>query len=332
MIFEYNEENKTRNKDKSININHYNLKNNIKVLTGKAKSATGTKINKPFQDALEWKIIRQGKAEILIAALADGAGSAKKSHEGASLAVQNFINYVDRKIKTKMKQKYLPFFINKPNKLSYLFWDRNLIKNAFENCYKKISIEASASSNDISEYNTTLVGLLAIREHEGESVLFCGSIGDSVSIVMRREDSFTKKVFIKGNKIDHNTNIEGMKTNLIKVEQFLEITKGEYSNETVFLTFKDWEKYYAEGIIQNLLGVILASDGLNNIYFKQMQKLVNNSNKYTWIVEPNEEILLKLFHFFLKQEINNKIFSDVLKKDKIMNFNNDDKSLLLAIF
>lgn len=286
------------------------------------------------QDRLKWKIQRVDGTEILVAALADGAGTSSKADVGAQLAVDAFVDFV---FETVEKKAYIDFVFERLGSnisLKNLLMDRRFIKKAFGDCRSNLVNKAQQEESDLEEYSTTLIGLILVKDENGSSSINIAGIGDSVSILVSNmgflpaaETKDFQACFVPISRIEYT------KARTIRTEQLIEIIKGEYANETVFLTSPNWEDFFSSKTSDSVCGVVLASDGLNYIYFKQVQTGLETSHdsKFIWQVIPDENMIARLLNALAEGKLTDSVVSELLENNALSEINADDKSLLVVL-
>jgi len=134
-------------------------------------------------------------------------------------------------------------------------------------------------------------------------VLVCGGVGDSLGLVVTRSGDL-----------------------LFPVSP----SKGEYINETAFITMDGWQNFLSlsEGI-QDPTGLLVFSDGLMNILYGMKY------DRGEWRVIPDRELVYRLIdHVREKKDealLNRELF-EMLSSSKAQKMNDDDKSLILVLF
>ncbi len=104
-----------------------------------------------------------GFPSCLIAALADGAGSANRGLEGAEIAVATFVRFLKERVTAGDE-------IN-----------RALVTQAFRHAHEAIRAAAETAALPIQEFATTLVGVVSLDSHT-----FFGFVGDGAAVACVR--------------------------------------------------------------------------------------------------------------------------------------------------
>lgn len=168
----------------------------------------------------------------LVVIVADGAGSAEFSDEGARVAVEECLSLIAEKVQQAAlsRQDYHEIFMTVAERVSHFARSFQL---APRDCY-------------------TTLNVLHCTEHG----TFNASIGDSGSIVLTADG---------------------------ELEILAEPFKGEYANETTFLTKRMIEKYFTYGSThEGVTGFISATDGIFDMLFQRDQI---NSKSVTGLIE-----------------------------------------------
>jgi len=256
------------------------------------------------EDAISLKVYKAGQAYVFLFALADGAGSAENSKEGAQFSTQNFIKILRSYLR---KDKHL---ILRPDIFNTTL--RNIIWSAIEETRNKLLEKAYIENKPFETFASTFIGGLFISSNFMKK-LFYVSIGDSALFTFKKEEDTIK--------LSHsNTPV-----------------KGEYANTTVFFTSNIWYKVAIFGEIDEVDYLFVSSDGLEKIFFKtRVVKEIDEDKcpiymKYVWKFEVfnNTINLLRKFDLGIIRE---KELHNFLASEKCMHINGDDKSLILGTF
>lgn len=131
-----------------------------RTVAASVRGVSHEKTGQPCQDANSWKVLPEG---ILVAAVADGAGSAALSEIGANIAVQIAVETVctARNILQMLDDKSL----------------RWLLMSAFKAARFEIEIEASVRQIAVRELATTLILIVAAPQW-----VAVAQVGDGVAI------------------------------------------------------------------------------------------------------------------------------------------------------
>ncbi len=103
-----------------------------------------------------------------------------------------------------------------------------------------------------------------------------------------------------------------------------EVVKGEFANETVFLLSDGWKEMMITDEVSGVDAIFVSSDGLGGAYF--FYKMLEDR----WYVEPSHEYLNKLVEAVNTGELSFDNVGDLLCSDSLMEFNDDDKSVVIA--
>ena len=132
-------------------------------------STTGTshvRADLPCQDSHGYRILDN----LVIAAVADGLGSAPKSDEGARLAVEVALTTIEKAIGPSLPD-------DSEN------WTR-ILQDAFLRAREHLQASAEKSAIPIREYGTTLLAMILTRDW-----LVVGHIGDGAVVALFRRRS-----------------------------------------------------------------------------------------------------------------------------------------------
>jgi len=136
-----------------------------KVVAASVRGTSHERNNLVCQDAFEWQIAEAGW---LVAAIADGAGSASLADIGAKLAVHKAVNETVNKINDGIKHGSLP--------RSQDVW-RLMIRDILQATREAIISEATLKQKEARELASTLI-LVAL----GPNVTIAAQIGDGASV------------------------------------------------------------------------------------------------------------------------------------------------------
>lgn len=172
------------------------------------------------------------------------------------------------------------------------------LTRAFHHARSAIEQEAKEQGRKLQDFHTTLLGGLFTG-----GMLRCVSIGDTMGFV-----------------VDH----AGQIRSLVKPK------KGEFINETVFLTSQDWQDYLSvSDAFENPKGLACCSDGLLNILYSMIPE------DDEWKVIPHEDVMRNMLDSIreesIAQELNEGVVN-MLSGQKANALNDDDKCLLLVRF
>jgi hypothetical protein len=137
------------------------------VVIGAAVQGSGHIANaQPCQDAYAYRVIRQ---DCVVAAVADGLGSAANAQAGANLAVANAMNYLEQQLAAAAP-------------VDEEVWLR-LVKECFYAARARLVEEAQQNQADVRDYATTLN--LAILTTDW---LVTGHIGDGATVAFLEDN------------------------------------------------------------------------------------------------------------------------------------------------
>ncbi len=103
------------------------------------------------------------------------------------------------------------------------------------------------------------------------------------------------------------------------------IIKGEFANETVFLLSEGWQNMSVYGEEKGVDAIVSSSDGLAGIYFFYRMK-----EDASWYVDVSDKYLNKLTDAVCRGSLTYENIRDLLGNEKIMEINDDDKSVVIA--
>jgi Protein phosphatase 2C len=241
--------------------------------------------NIPCQDYSEHKVID----DVIVGAVADGAGSAKFSDIGAKLAVQTALSHLEEFFKNLKEEKKRD--LQQPI-LSELA--REVFREVFSEILDKVKNELKAKASDkecdFNDLACTLLAFIATPDW-----IAAMQIGDGF-IVVRAENSNEYKLFFPPDK-------------------------GEYANETIFVTSKD--AHYKMDVLDNPKFICASTDGLERlaINFRDWKpssgffKPFEEGLKMTENLEQEEEDIKK---WLASEDVNTRT--------------DDDKTLLLCLY
>lgn len=165
------------------------------------------------------------------------------------------------------------------------------VQAALRSARERLLVEAESTGSPPNSYATTLTCLVAAGNW-----LVLGQVGDGVLVVRTPQG-------------DHYT--------------LTQAQRGEYANETLFLTMPEaLEKAYVQAVELDLAGLALMSDGL--------LRLAVQLPDYT----PHTPFFLPLWAFAARSGPSthaNEQLGEFLKSERVCSRTDDDKSLLLAV-
>jgi len=132
------------------------------IIGASVQGTSHIKASIPCQDYHDYQVIAD---QTVIAAVADGLGSASKSHEGSRIAVDTVLTIITERLKQ-----------NQPaNKSSW----QEIIKTAFSQAKSELEKCAQAANCPVREFGTTLSVIVI-----GTDWLATGHIGDGAAVVL----------------------------------------------------------------------------------------------------------------------------------------------------
>jgi len=228
----------------------------------------------PCQDTHGYRLLPNGT---LLVAVADGAGSADRADEGATLAVTKIIDAVETSLQEALPQ-------------TKRRW-RRLLKKAFKQTRRALNSLAQSEAVQPHLFATTLTCAIV-----SDGWLAIGQIGDGVAVAQATEGPlFTT----------------------------LEPQRGEYANETSFLTMEQaLEQVQIKVYRRPVQALAVMSDGL--------VRLALNLAQHT----PHQPFFQPLLAFAGQVTDPTQAHSqlvDFLTSDRVCARTDDDKTLVLAV-
>ena len=288
------------------------------------------------QDKVLVKKIEIGETEqVGIFALADGAGSAKCATEGAGLVTQFFVEEAEVLVKSSIDNEELI--------------SKKVLGFLVARVRERLQHHAKTQELKIGDYHTTLaVGIYHATENRQK--LVCGSVGDSIVVVLeetekqllfaknktakelQKKSSLKKKMYEKLLK-----KLVNISNTVQSCRNISKLTKGEFINQTAFFTSNRWKEALHIEVVENPLGLFLSSDGLNNVYFKyfiveENTQTEDTYKRWIWDVELNEDYIWNFYNAIKQEKMDNELLEKVLNAPEILEINNDDKSFIFSVF
>ena len=243
------------------------------VLGASVQGTSHLEKNIPCQDSHAYQLTAGGA---LLLAIADGAGSAERSHEGAQVVVEQVVSSLEAALQTGM-----------PNTESD--WQA-LIAQAFNNAHQSVVQLANNDDAPLSSFATTLSCAVV-----SDDWLAVGQIGDVAIVVADRDGGLSLTVPPQ---------------------------RGEYANESYFLTMPDGLNYLAIHAAQRFVrSVVLTTDGLLRLAFKLPE------------YEPSTQFFQPLLTFAASIDSPEKAQIELaafLNSERVNARTDDDKTLVLA--
>lgn len=168
---------------------------------------------RPCQDAHQLGVV----SDILIAAVADGAGSASRSDEGSQKVVASLVQTLSTALVSSVPSDDMAW--------------RELLRCAFGKA--KEALSQAATTDSISVQDLAATALVAILSPD---TLAVAAVGDCTVICHHQAQGWVLPIGL---------------------------TRGEYANETTFITSPAWENAWQTGLVRPAPGAFaLFSDGL----------------------------------------------------------------------
>ncbi len=141
-----------------------------RVIASSVLGSGHQKRGQPCQDAHAWCILEPG---IVMAAIADGAGSATRSDLGAQVATQTSIEYLKHQLQDRTTRL-----------------DEALLQTALETAQQAIAAEAISQDIEIRQLASTLLVMVATPQQ-----VAVGQVGDGAIVIGDREGNLTTLTF-----------------------------------------------------------------------------------------------------------------------------------------
>lgn len=227
------------------------------------------------------------EGDILLGAIADGCGSASHGGLGAKLAVMGAINSLEQwhQFATTKGEPQWPSRLNDAKLKRFFHYLLHCLQ-------QELRQQAKSIGCDYSELATTLIVFIA--HPQGLSAM---QLGDGF-LVTRSQGQDYQLNFIPN--------------------------KGEYANQTVFITSDNAQNYVQ--IIQNeqpVEFICAATDGLENVALKQPEWLA-----FAPFFKPLEDYL----HETIDPEQEPEYLDQFLSSERLNERTQDDKTLLLGLY
>ncbi|MGL5035739.1 MAG: PP2C family serine/threonine-protein phosphatase [Microcystaceae cyanobacterium] len=237
----------------------------------------------PCQDYSEYRYLSPG---VIIGAVADGAGSASLSHIGSELAVKTSLNYLAKWHKFLQKQP------DYPRPLTDLSTDlaRHFFGKLVQQVQKKLNEQARQLDCAVNQLATTL--LVFIAHPQG-------------AIAMQIGDGF---LLIRSPKKDY--------------QLLFQPDKGEFINETAFVTSKSALQDLKVGVFDEVIAFICAAtDGVEKVAIRYQ-----DWSPFPPFFEPLEAFLQTTQN----PEAEAEYLEQFLQSERLNQRTQDDKTLLLC--
>ena len=234
------------------------------------------KLQTPCQDYAAYSLVNNN---IIIGGVADGAGSAKMSHQGAKLVVEKAIEYL-KSLLDDCQENYP----KTPIKVE----ENQLLKTIID-CLKQ---KAKNDNCLLKDFACTLIAFIATPKW-----IIAVQVGDSFLVIREAEKEEYLLVF----KPD----------------------KGEYINETTFVTSNDAMNQMQVKVVEGYYPFICAaSDGLEKVAIRQ-----KDWSAFSPFFKPLEEYLITTEN----PETENSYLINFLDSERLNARTHDDKTLLLCL-
>jgi hypothetical protein len=229
----------------------------------------------PCQDACGYRVLLNGAAVI---AVADGAGTASRSHESAQRAVKQALDSLERDLAYDVPR-------------TETGWQR-LMTSAFRQAREAIARHARRENASLRDFAATLT--CAVASGEGLAV---GQIGDCLAVAQEKEGD--GQLFMA-----------------------TQLQRGEYANETFFLTLDDALDHLKVQIYPPVQALALMSDGLVRLAVNVVENV------------PHAPFFRPLLDYAIKMEDEKEAQEQLaafLASERVCARTDDDKTLVLAV-
>ena len=227
----------------------------------------------PCQDSHAYQLTAGGA---LLLAIADGAGSAERSHEGAQSVVNQAVSSLETALQTETPN-------TEPG------WQA-IIAQAFSDALQSVAQLATGDNIPLSSFATTLACAVV-----SDDWLVVGQIGDVAVVV---------------------ADMDGVLSLTVPPQ------RGEYANESYFLTMPEGLNYLAIYTAQRFVrSLVLTTDGLLRLAFKLPE------------YKPSAQFFQPLLAFAASIETPEQAQTDLaafMDSERVNARTDDDKTLVLA--
>jgi hypothetical protein len=244
-----------------------------RVLGAAVSGASHQRLGVACQDAIEYRALPGG---LVLIALADGAGSARRSAQGAHWAVTEALRVLETRFRRQPPRQPEAWKV--------------LIGEAFQQAHRALNLLAEGDCEPVSEYATTLTCAIAVGD-----CLAVGQIGDGAVLVRDAAGCWFAATRTQ---------------------------KGEYANETNFLTRADALSAVDFQVYQQrITGLAVMSDGLIRLAL-QLPAGIPHS--------PFCEPLFAFTQTAADESSANARLASFLASERVCARTDDDKSLVLV--
>jgi hypothetical protein len=228
----------------------------------------------PCQDAHGHRVLLNGA---VVVAVADGAGTASRSDEGARRAVKQALDSLERDLAYNVPRTEFE-------------WQR-LMTAAFRQAREDIVGHARWENASLRDFAATLT--CAVASSEGLAV---GQIGDCLVVASKGPDD---PLFVA-----------------------TQLQRGEYANETFFLTLEDALDHLQVQVYPSVQTLVLMSDGVVRLAVNVVENV------------PHTPFFQPLLKFAAEMESEKKAreqLAEFLASERVSARTDDDKTLVLAV-
>jgi hypothetical protein len=268
-----------------------------------ARSAIGTSHQQqqlPCQDYGGNRILN----EVIVGAVADGAGSARYADLGAKLAVETTLKYLTATEAWFKKRRHSWHTIPQPPSEQKI---RNLFAKIVVRVQSALQKQAIAGGYSVEELACTLIAFLATPEW-----IAAMQIGDGF-IVVRCSMPLRQGV------LANDFTMTGKDYHLL-----FQPNKGEYANQTTFVTSAAaLQEMQVRVLLAQQNFICAATDGLERVAIR-----IKDWTPFPPFFQPLEEYLEEISD----PEQEDAYLIDFLESDRLSDRTDDDKTLLLCLY
>jgi serine/threonine protein phosphatase PrpC len=242
--------------------------------------------------------------DVIVGAVADGAGSAAYSDIGAKLAVETTLSYLATSEAWLQKRNYSWHSLSQPPSEEQV---KRLFTKSVGKVRSTLQKQATESGYSMDDLACTLLAFLATPQW-----IAAMQIGDGF-IVVRRSMSWRQAVLAN----DFITQGEDY-------QLLLQPSKGEFANQTTFVTSLDaLEEIQVRVLSGHQTFICVATDGLENVAIR-----LKDWTPFSPFFKPLEEYMQETAH----PEQNDDYLVSFLTSERLNERTDDDKTLLLCLY
>lgn len=242
--------------------------------------------------------------DVIMGAVADGAGSAKYSDIAAKLAVETTLNYLATSEAWLQKRNYSWHSLSQPPSETQV---RRLFTKGVGKVRSTLQKQAAENGYAMDDLACTLLAFLATPQW-----IAAMQIGDGF-IVVRRSMSWKQAV------LANDFTAPGEDYQLL-----FQPSKGEFANQTTFVTSLDaLEEIQVRVVSGQYPFICVATDGLENVAIR-----LKDWTPFSPFFKPLEEYIQETAH----PEQDDEYLVNFLTSERLSERTNDDKTLLLCLY